>query len=656
MNIDPGQFALIIALGIAVVQVLIPLWGAHQQHQPMMAVAWPAAMAQCLMLALALFFLGDAFVRSDFSVSYVAQHSNTMLPTMYKVAAIWGGHEGSILLWVFLLSAWSLAYSLSTRNDQSVFNTRILAINGISSVGFLLFILLTSNPFAPLSPVPLQGSDLNPLLQDPAFIIHPPMLYMGYVGFSIAFSAAIAILIEGNPSPTWAKQIRGWTLAAWSFLTLGIGLGSWWAYYELGWGGWWFWDPVENASLMPWIAGTALVHSIFSLQRKQLFHRSVILLSITSFTLSLLGTFLVRSGVLTSVHAFASDPERGLFILLFLAAMAGGSFFLYGLRAQHFPRASLKSIWARETLVAAGNLFLLVALATVMLGTLYPLILSALDLGKLSVGPPYFNAVMVPIMSLAALLMAIAPSIRWNNTDASLLSHRITYPLLCGSALALGFALFRGPLPLYSAVGLFISGFLLGAMIIAGLKRLSNSRVKPGSGWYAMFCAHTGAAIFAAGVALSSAYSIETEQILSPGESAEIGAYTFQFNGVTRQSGPNYTAFRGDFNVLKDGAIVAHLFPEKRRYPSTRNAMTEAAIDSRITRDFYVALGNRGTDDAWSVRLYVKPFLSLIWIGIVMIATGGLIGVSGVVKSARAATTNTMRGDRHALSTEVTSS
>ncbi len=627
-----GHLALILAFGLALVQATLPLAGAYRGLPRWMAVARTAAHGQCLFLLIAFVALAASFVANDFSVLYVANNSNSALPLAYRIAAVWGAHEGSLLLWALILGVWMVAVARASRDLSLPFIARVLAVMGLVNVGFLSFMLLTSNPFLRHFPAALEGRDLNPLLQDPGLVVHPPMLYMGYVGFSVAFSFAIAALIGGRLDAPWARWSRPWTVAAWTFLTLGITLGSWWAYYELGWGGWWFWDPVENASFMPWLLGTALLHSLAVTDKRDAFKRWTCLLAIAAFSLSLLGTFLVRSGVLTSVHAFATDPERGVFILGILIVSVGGSLLLYALRAPSIQDTGRFQPLSREGLLLLNNVLLLVAAAAVLLGTLYPLLLDALGLGKISVGPPYFNTVFVPVVLVLGLALGVGPITRWKAQGARELWARLAplavAALVLGAALALGLA---------AAKALPIAAGLCGALWIAittglGLyDRLAHrSRWLPAlralpRGFVGMSLAHLGLAVTMVGVTLSATLGAERDLKLSPGESAEIGGYRFKLEGLSQVAGPNYRADEATLSVWRGSDRVIELRPQKRVYRVQQNPMTEAAIDAGVLRDLYVALGEPIGPQAWSVRLQYKPCVRWIWFGGLMMAIGGVL-------------------------------
>jgi cytochrome c-type biogenesis protein CcmF len=632
-----GHFALILALVLAVVQAVLPQLGAWRGNDAFIAVARPAAVGQCLFLLLAMLCLAWAFQQNDFSVLYVAEHSNSMLPRIYRFAAVWGGHEGSLLLWAFMLSGWGVAVAVFSRRLPEAFVARVLAVMGLVGCGFLVFMLTTSNPFERLLPAAADGADLNPLLQDPLLAIHPPMLYMGYVGFSVAYAFAIAALIEGKLDSAWARWSRPWTLAAWTSLSLGICLGSFWAYYELGWGGWWFWDPVENASFMPWLVGTALIHSLAVTEKRGSFKNWTVLLAITAFSLSLLGTFLVRSGVLTSVHAFAVDPARGLFILAFLGVVVSGSLLLYAWRAPQMGFGGRFAWISRETFLLANNVLLVAAMATVLLGTLYPLLLDALGLGKISVGPPYFGAVFVPLMTPVIFLMGIGPLARWKQASLPTMVLRLRVALAVGVATAILVPWLMGHGSVWVSLGILLAAWLFSSLSLDLAGRLrALDRARP---WraltrlprsvYGMFAAHGGIAVFIVGVTLSGGYSVDVQQRMAPGEQVQLGAYRFRFEGVRMTQGPNYEAAAGTVTVSRGDRVVTVLHPEKRNYTVQGRVMTEAAIDGGILRHLYVALGEpAGGGGAWSLRLYVKPFVQWIWMGVVCIALGGVLAAS----------------------------
>ena len=633
-----GQFALIIALLLAITQASIPMIGAARGNRSWMAVAAPAGQAQFIFVAIAFSCLAYSFITSDFSVVNVAVNSNSHLPLHYRLAATWGSHEGSLLLWTLMLALWTVAVTLFSRHLPEEMLARVLAVMGTISTGFLLFMLLTSNPFIRLLPAAPEGHDLNPLLQDPAMVAHPPMLYMGYVGFSVAFAFAISALISGRLDATWARWSRPWTTVAWMFLTVGIALGSWWAYYELGWGGWWFWDPVENASFMPWLVGTALVHSLAVTEKRGGFKSWTVLLAIAAFSLSLLGTFLVRSGVLTSVHAFATDPKRGIFILAFLLVVIGGSLLLYAWRAKQVGLGSKFEVVSRESFLLTNNVLLTVAAASVLLGTLYPLFIDALDLAKLSVGPPYFNAVFVPLMVPAAFLMGVGPFARWKKASLPELAVRLRWAFAASALTAIILPFVIGQWKVLASLGLLLA---LWIVITAALNIWE--RVKTTSGqfgvlqklrqqsrsYYGMLLAHVGVAVFIVGITFVTQYATEKDVRMDVGDTVTVGGYDFKFNGTADVIGPNYQGARADIEVSRNGVFVRSMYPEKRSYNASGNAMTETAIDTGLFRDLYLSLGDPvGTNGAWSVRVHHKPFVDWIWGGAILMALGGGLAVS----------------------------
>ena len=622
-----GHFALILAFALALIQGTLPLLGAARRNPGFMALARPAARGQFVFVAIAFGCLAWSFYSNDFSVLNVASNSNSRLPTAYRIAATWGSHEGSLLLWMLILSIWMLAVSLFSRSLPEDMAARILGVMGLISIGFLSFMLFTSNPFERLLPAAIDGRDLNPLLQDPGMVFHPPMLYMGYVGFSVAFAFAIAALLDGRLDATWARWSRPWTTAAWIFLTLGIALGSFWAYYELGWGGWWFWDPVENASFMPWLVGTALIHSLAVTEKRGAFKSWTVLLAILAFSLSLLGTFLVRSGVLTSVHAFATDPKRGIFILCFLALVIGGSLALYAWRANKVAPGGRFELLSRESMLLANSVLLLVACAAVLIGTLYPLFLDALGLGKISVGPPYFESVFAPLMAPAVLLAGIGPLVAWRRGDGAQIARRLRWAAIVALLGALFVPLAFGRWALLTSFGLLLAFWIISGALTALVIRV---RTKTGmnAAFFGMLLAHIGIGVFIVGVTLVKSYESERDLRMAPGESVTLGGYSFRFEGVRQADGPNYAAVRARITVTRDGAAIASLEPEKRVYHVQRNAMTEADIQYGITRDLYVSLGDSVGGDAWTVRIHVKPFVGWIWGGCLLMALGGLFAAS----------------------------
>ncbi|WP_257276006.1 MULTISPECIES: heme lyase CcmF/NrfE family subunit [unclassified Endozoicomonas] len=635
MNPELGLFALILATCLALLQSIIPLLGSYNGRLNWMATGKTLASGQFVFVLLSFMCLVFAFVSDDFSVQYVASNSSSLLPVYYKVTAVWGGHEGSLLLWILTLTGWGQVVALRSNKLPPELSARVLSVMGMISVGFLLFILLTSNPFARILPFPpVQGSDLNPLLQDLGMIVHPPMLYMGYVGFAVAFAFAIAALLGGQLDSAWARWARPWTTVAWCFLTAGISLGSWWAYYELGWGGWWFWDPVENASLMPWLTGTALIHSLAVTEKRGLFKSWTLLLAITTFSLSLFGTFLVRSGVLTSVHAFANDPERGLFILGYLLVVVGASLTLFAFRAPEVRSKISFSLLSRETLLLLNNIILVTSCATVLLGTMFPLLLDSLDLGMISVGPPYFNLLFVPLSMLLAACLGIGILLNWKKGSLSWLKQQVRWILVVSVVGGIIFSFLYGDRFLVSealAIGLVLWMVLTIGKDVRNKTRnigLLKGMRKLKPAYYGMQLAHLGLAVTFIGVALTSGYSVQKDLRMNPGDTARVGEYVFRFDGVNQRQGPNYVSDFGTVKVFKDKQQIAVLNPEKRVYTVQGMPMTEAAIDSGLTRDLYVALGEPLGDDSWAVRLYVKPYIRFIWLGSIFMALGGLLAIS----------------------------
>ena len=614
---------------------VLPVIGNRLGIHPWIGFARPAALALAPLVGIAYACLTISFIQNDFSVAYVANHSNTHLPLIYRISGVWGGHEGSLLLWVFILSLWTGAVSLFSRGIPLALGATALSVLGMITAGFSSFTLFTSNPFERLFPVPPEGMDLNPLLQDIGMAIHPPILYMGYVGFSVAFAFAIAALITGRFDAAWARWTRPWTNIAWMFLTIGIALGSWWAYYELGWGGWWFWDPVENASFMPWLIGTALIHSLAATEKRGVFKAWTVLLAVMAFSLSLLGTFLVRSGVLISVHSFASDPTRGLFILIFLGIVVGGSLLLYAWRAPGIVSRVRFGTTSREMAILLNNIIFGILCFAVLLGTLYPLIMDALNLGKISVGSPYFNFVFKIIGFPLALLVGIGALLHWKKDRINRISSGILICLILSLITSAGIPYLMFHPSIGASAGLFA-----GSMIIfLSLKNLID-RTRPGNrigaiistpiGIFGMVIAHLGMGIFVIGVTMTTVYSVERDVRLAPGEQYQIDGYQFVFDGTDIISGPNYQAVQGRFKIFRDDKMITWLFPEKRTYLVQKNPMTEAAIDPGFTRDLYVALGEPldtadGTQ-AWAIRIYYKPFIRWIWLGALIMAIGGLSG------------------------------
>lgn len=626
---EVGHFALIIALCLAVLLVALPAWGVWRGNSVFMALAPGLAVGQFVFVAISFACLSTAFLQDDFSVALVASHSNTLLPPMYKFSAVWGNHEGSLLLWALILAMWTSAVAVFSPQLPLLMLSRVLSVMGAIAIGFLSFTLFTSNPFARLLPLsPLDGSDLNPLLQDPGLIIHPPLLYMGYVGFSVAFAFAIAALWGGRLDASWARWSRPWTNIAWGFLSLGIMLGSWWAYYELGWGGWWFWDPVENASFMPWLAGTALIHSLAATEKRGLFKSWTVLLAIFAFALSLLGTFLVRSGVLTSVHAFATDPARGMFILVFLALVVGGSLTLYAFRA---PAVSsrLSFAWvSRESLLLLNNVIFLVTTLTVLFGTLFPLIVDALGQGKVSVGPPYFNAVFVPLMALLMPFMGMGPVSRWKGDTLARWRTELAIPALAAVLCGVTLPFLHAPYNIWVALAVLLAAWLALGLAqdcwrrmggrATGIRRLTPS-------YLGMVIAHLGFAICVVGVVATSQYSQEHDLKMSPGDRRTLADYEFRFVEVAPVRGPNFVADEARFEVYREGLLVARLNPQKRRYTASGQVMTEAAIDAGLMRDLYVAMGEPvGEAGAWAMRLHYKPLVRWMWLGAIFMAVGAI--------------------------------
>ena len=626
-----GHFALILALSLALLQGLLPLIGAHRNDETMMSTARTAAVGQFVFVAVAFACLTWAFLHDDFSVAYVANHSQLALPTMYKATAVWGGHEGSVLLWILLLSGWTVAVSKFSRSLPQTFAARVIGVLGLLSVGFLLFVLLTSNPFERLSMAPLDGGDLNPLLQDPGFVIHPPLLYVGYVGFSVAFAFAIAAMLSGNLDQKWAKWTRPWTTTAWMFLTIGIALGSWWAYYELGWGGWWFWDPVENASFMPWLAGTALIHSLAVAEKRGLFKSWTLLLAIATFSLSLLGTFLVRSGIIVSVHAFATDPTRGVFILAFLGIVILSALVLYAWRAPGLDSTVGFKPNSRETFLLLNNVLLVVATTLVFMGTLAPLVFEVFGAGKISIGPPWFEiAFAIPMVPLV-LLMGVGMHTAWRHHSGNQLRGRLRTPAVI--AVILGILIpgvIYGRFGLLVCVGAVASFWVMGAALLdpvrswrraEGTKAISRSAL-------GMTVAHFGVGLFILGVTLVSAFNVESDVSMRVGQSVDVAGHRFELRGLRDVEGPNYSAIEGVIEIRQDGKFIDEVRPQKRQYLVQKNWMTEAGIQANWNKDLFVALGDQLGNDAWSVRIQYKPMIRFIWLGALVMALGGLLAAT----------------------------
>ncbi|MER2513141.1 MAG: heme lyase CcmF/NrfE family subunit [Nitrosomonas ureae] len=662
-----GNFSLILALLLATLQGTLPIIGAARGIPSWIALARPIVQGQFVFVLIAFFCLAYSFVSSDFSVLNVANNSNTELPFHFRLAATWGSHEGSLLLWVLMLASWSVAVSVFSKQLPDDVVARVIGVLGLVSIGFLVFMLFTSNPFDRLLPAAMEGSDLNPLLQDFGMVVHPPMLYMGYVGFSVAFAFAIAALLSGKLDATWARWSRPWTIIAWVFLTIGIMLGSWWAYYELGWGGWWFWDPVENASFMPWLVGTALVHSLAVTEKRGSFKSWTVLLAISTFALSLLGTFLVRSGVLTSVHAFATDPARGVFILAFLVIVISCALLLFAWRAPKVGLGGKFDLLSRESMLLANNILLLVAAASVLLGTLYPLIIDALGLGKLSVGPPFFEAVFVPIMTPAIFLIGVGPISRWKQMSLPALAVRLRWAFGVSVVSALITPFFMGEWKPMVSFGLLLAFWIIVCAFVNLKHRLNNSGKgslftklsKQSRSYYGMHCAHIGVAVFIIGVTLVNSYETEKDVRMEIGSKVTVGGYVFQFNGTSDVVGPNYKAVKGDISVFKDDRFIRTLYPEKRTYNASGMAMTEAAIDTGFFRDLYVALGEPLSNGAWVVRAYHKPFVDWIWFGCILMALGGITSITDrryrlKITKKKSATTSDIESEKQTEGTPAT--
>ena len=632
-----GQLALALALCLALAQASLGLAGAASGNAAWMGATRPAARGQFVFVAIAFGCLTYAFVANDFTVVYVASNSNSALPLAYRVSGVWGGHEGSILLWILMLAVWTVGVTLFSHHLPEEMVARVLGVMGLVSTGFLLFILFTSNPFLRVFPAPADGRDLNPLLQDPGMVLHPPMLYMGYVGFSIAFSFAVAALLSGRLDAAWARWSRPWTTAAWCFLTVGIALGSGWAYYELGWGGWWFWDPVENASFMPWLVGTALIHSLAVTEKRGAFRSWTVLLAILAFSLSLLGTFLVRSGVLTSVHAFATDPARGIFILVLLVVVIGGSLLLYVWRAPRIGLGGGFEPLSRESMLLANNVMFAAAAGSVLLGTLYPLALDASGLGKISVGPPYFETVFVPLMAPALFLMGIGPLARWKKANLPDIAARLRWAFAASLVAALTIPFTMGHWSLMVAFGILLAAWVAASGVVQLYEKIGNA-ANGASAWarlrstpratYGMLLAHFGVAVFVTGVTLVKGYDSERDVRMEAGDIVELGGYTFRLDGVRDVRGPNYVAARAQIQVSRQGRAITTLYPEKRIYTVQNMPMTEAAIDPGFTRDLYVSLGDSVSATAWIVRVQHKPFIDWIWGGCLLMALGGALAAS----------------------------
>ncbi|MEC8174552.1 MAG: heme lyase CcmF/NrfE family subunit [Pseudomonadota bacterium] len=638
MIVEIGHFALILALCVAVTQSAVPMIGAHQNNRGWMAVAGPTAVAQLGLLLISFFALMYAYVTSDFSVKNVAANSNSLKPMIYKISGVWGNHEGSMLLWVLILALFGAIVAGFGRNLPPGLKARTLAVQALVSVGFLLFIILTSNPFERLVPAPIDGRGLNPLLQDPGLALHPPILYAGYVGFSISFSFAVAALIEGKVDAAWARWVRPWTLLAWLFLTAGIALGSWWAYYELGWGGWWYWDPVENASFMPWLVGTALLHSAIVVEKRDALKSWTILLAILTFSLSLIGTFLVRSGVLTSVHAFATDPERGVFILLLLVIAIGGSLALYAWRAPQLQSGGLFQPISREGGLVLNNLLLTTSAATVFLGTLYPLFLEAFGGGKVSVGPPFFNATFIPLMVPLVIALGVGPLLPWKRADLGGVLARLKLAFAAALILTMITAYLTWGKGVFGAMGIGIAVWLGASVLVEIGERIGFGRVSlsdsvkraiglPRAAW-GRTLAHFGLAVTVAGVTGAGLWQVESIQIMRPGDKVEVSGYEFTFEGAENVRGPNYEAERGTFTVRDDGQVVAKLSGERRRYFVSGDETTEAGIHTTAMYDLYAVLGEPNGKGGWTTRLYSKPLVPWLWLGSIIMVLGGIVSLT----------------------------
>ncbi|OED41412.1 c-type cytochrome biogenesis protein CcmF [Endozoicomonas sp. (ex Bugula neritina AB1)] len=636
MIAELGLFSLILALCLSLILSVVPIAGSFNGNLRWIQQGRLLSYGVFGFVLLSFFCLVWAFVTDDFSVTYVAKQSNSLLPMQYKISATWGGHEGSLLLWVLILSGWMATVALKSDHLPVELSARVLSVMGMVCVGFLLFVLFTSSPFLRMLPFPPQdGADLNPLLQDFGLIIHPPMLYMGYVGFAVAFAFAIAALIGGELDSAWARWARPWTTVAWVFLTLGISLGSWWAYYELGWGGWWFWDPVENASLMPWLVGTALIHSLSVTEKRGLFKSWTLLLAIFTFSLSLLGTFLVRSGVLTSVHAFASDPERGLFILIYLMVVVGASLTLFAFRAPEVRSKIRFTLLSKETFLLINNVLLTASAATVLLGTLFPLLLESLDMGMISVGPPYFNTLFVPMALALVFALGFGVLLNWKSGSLSWLIQQTRWIFLASVTIAFGYSLLMGN---SFRISELLSIALTAWVVLVIIKDIRNKtrhvgvmkglkRLKPA--YYGMHLAHLGVAMVVLGIAITTGYSEQRDLRMAPGERVKVGEYQFRFDGVESHQGPNYSAEYGSVTVYQHGRQISLLHPEKRIYKAQGMPMTEADIDPGLLRDLYVALGEPlGDDGSWALRIHVKPFVRWIWLGSIFMGLGGLVAVS----------------------------
>ena len=625
-----GQVFLILALLLAAVQAVVPLIGAQLNDPALMRVARPAAYGQFVFVVSAYAVLTWGFITQDFSIAYVAQNSNLQLPEGYRISAVWGAHEGSLLLWVLALSIWTVALAALSHKLPERFMARALATLGVVAVGFISFTAFTSNPFERHVPPLPDGNDLNPLLQDFGLIVHPPMLYMGYVGFAVAFAFAVAALLDGRVDRQWVRWARPWTNVAWSFLTIGIALGSWWAYYELGWGGWWFWDPVENASFMPWLVGTALIHSQAVTEKRGTFAAWTLLLAIAAFSLSLLGTFLVRSGVLTSVHAFASDPTRGTYILVFLGVVTGGALTLYAIRAPQLKSAPPVGLYSRESLLLLNNILLATAAAMVLIGTLYPLVAEALGWGKISVGPPYFGLMFFVLMAPLVLMIPFGPLTRWKGDSAKSVMLALRTALALAATIAALAWIFQRELPLKAVLGITAGAWVLLGTLAFIVRRFRQAT--PGRRFTAemigMSLAHLGVGMFVIGVMVTESLNVERDLRMTPGDTTEIAGLEIAFIALRNEKGANYIADEGVFEIRKNGKVLSEQHPQKRQYLRGQ-VMTEAAIDAGFFADFYIALGEPlDNGSAWAVRLYYKPMIRWVWLGALMMMLGGLIAAT----------------------------
>ena len=629
-----GHLSLILGLAFAFLLASVPLIGVARKDQYLVRYAWPLTYGMFFFIFLSVIVLGYSFAVDDFSVAYIAHHSNSQLPIFFKIAAVWGGHEGSLLFWVFALSGWTAAVAFFSKSLEEVFTARVLSVLAFIVIGFGLFMVLTSNPFERLFPIPMEGRDLNPMLQDVGLIFHPPMLYLGYVGFSVSFAFAISALMGGSLDSAWARWSRPWILAAWVFLTRGISLGSWWAYYELGWGGWWFWDPVENASFMPWLIGTALLHSVIVTEKRAAFRNWTVLLAITAFSLSLLGTFIVRSGVLTSVHSFAADPSRGMFILLLLGLAVGGSLTLFAFRASQMKSPARFDLWSRETMLLVCNILLTVACGTVLLGTLYPLLIDALNMGKISVGPPYFNAVFVPIILVLFVFMGIGPNIRWKKAKPGAMKAKVLVPAVV--AIIVGVAapfMADGKFNIWVMFGIGTATWVALMSLRAGYDLIKSkdgslSLARLGRSQLGMIIAHLGIAVSVVGGTIVSNYSIEKSVRMGPGITQELAGYTFHYIETKNVVGPNYTALQGQIEVSKDGEFITLLKPDRRQYTVRTMDMTEAGIDWGLFRDLYITMGDPISRTEFAVRINYKPFVRWLWFGSIFMMVGGFFAAS----------------------------